>query len=154
MADRDVLLTTSSFDNASLQPCFAMQGRSRRRCWWRPSRRAGRRRARWSAEAAPWRTTGRRSADVAAIQHRAPAGAPTVISQRSEEGADDFIEPDVEATKDGHLVCFHDTTLDDVTDVADQVDHPEFAGRRRTLEVQWANVTGYFISSQYARVLH
>jgi glycerophosphoryl diester phosphodiesterase len=60
----------------------------------------------------------------------------------------------VEATKDDHLVCFHDTTLDDVTDVADQVDHPEFAGRRRTLEVQWANVTGYFISSQYARVLH
>jgi len=63
-----------------------------------------------------------------------------------DEGAD-FIEADIEATKDGHLVCFHDTTLDDTTDVAD---HPEFAGRRRTLEVQWANVTGYFISTSVA----
>uniref|UniRef100_J3MMQ8 glycerophosphodiester phosphodiesterase n=1 Tax=Oryza brachyantha TaxID=4533 RepID=J3MMQ8_ORYBR len=59
-----------------------------------------------------------------------------------DEGAD-FIEADVTATKDGHLVCFHDTTLDDTTDVAD---HPEFAGRRRTLEVQWANLTGFFIT--------
>ncbi|KAL5197919.1 hypothetical protein ABZP36_001431 [Zizania latifolia] len=47
-----------------------------------------------------------------------------------DEGAD-FIESDVTATKDGRLVCFHDMTLDDTTDVAD---HPEFAGRRRTLE--------------------
>jgi len=60
-----------------------------------------------------------------------------------DEGAD-FIEADIKATKDGHLVCFHDTTLDDTTDVADR---PEFAGRRRTLEVQWVNVTGYFIST-------
>ena len=64
-----------------------------------------------------------------------------------DEGAD-FIEADIEATKDGHLVCFHDTTLDDTTDVAD---HPEFAGRRRTLEVQWASVTGYFISTWTVR---
>ena len=60
-----------------------------------------------------------------------------------DEGAD-FIEADIEATKDGHLVCFHDTTLDATTNVADR---PEFAGRRRTLEVQWVNVTGYFIST-------
>uniref|UniRef100_A0A8I6WHV1 glycerophosphodiester phosphodiesterase n=2 Tax=Hordeum vulgare subsp. vulgare TaxID=112509 RepID=A0A8I6WHV1_HORVV len=59
-----------------------------------------------------------------------------------DEGAD-FIESDIVATKDGHLVCFHDMTLDDTTDVAD---HKEFAARRRTLEVQWANVTGYFIT--------
>uniref|UniRef100_I1Q694 glycerophosphodiester phosphodiesterase n=2 Tax=Oryza glaberrima TaxID=4538 RepID=I1Q694_ORYGL len=59
-----------------------------------------------------------------------------------DEGAD-FIEADVTATKDGHLVCFHDTTLDATTDVAD---HPEFASRRRTLEVQWTNVTGFFIT--------
>ncbi|KAF0907207.1 hypothetical protein E2562_015716 [Oryza meyeriana var. granulata] len=59
-----------------------------------------------------------------------------------DEGAD-FIEADVTATKDGHLVCFHDATLDDTTDVAD---HPEFASRRRTLEVQWTNVTGFFIT--------
>jgi glycerophosphoryl diester phosphodiesterase len=60
-----------------------------------------------------------------------------------DEGAD-FIEADVTATKDGHLVCFHDMTLDDTTDVAD---HKEFAARRRTQEVQWANVTGLFIST-------
>uniref|UniRef100_A0A453B565 glycerophosphodiester phosphodiesterase n=1 Tax=Aegilops tauschii subsp. strangulata TaxID=200361 RepID=A0A453B565_AEGTS len=59
-----------------------------------------------------------------------------------DEGAD-FIEADIVATKDGHLVCFHDVTLDDTTDVAD---HKEFAARRRTLQVQWANVTGYFIT--------
>ena len=65
-----------------------------------------------------------------------------------EEGAD-FIEADIAATKDGHLVCFHDMTLDDTTDVAD---HKEFAARRRTLEVQWANVTGYFISTHTDRI--
>lgn len=66
-----------------------------------------------------------------------------------DEGAD-FIEADVTATKDGHLVCFHDTTLDATTDVAD---HPEFASRRRTLEVQWTNVTGFFISKPPATPL-
>uniref|UniRef100_A0A0D9X175 glycerophosphodiester phosphodiesterase n=1 Tax=Leersia perrieri TaxID=77586 RepID=A0A0D9X175_9ORYZ len=59
-----------------------------------------------------------------------------------EEGAD-FIEADVTATRDGHLVCFHDVTLDATTDVADR---REFAARRRTLEVQWQNVTGFFIN--------
>lgn len=77
-----------------------------------------------------------------------PEETAAAYARAIDEGAD-FIEADVEATKDGHLVCFHDTTLDDTTDVAD---HPEFAARRRTLEVQWTNVTGYFIStctSQY-----
>lgn len=58
-----------------------------------------------------------------------------------EEGAD-FIETDVLASKDGHLVCFHDVTLDATTDVAD---HAEFAGRKRTYEVQGLDVTGWFI---------
>nr|CAB3454885.1 unnamed protein product [Digitaria exilis] len=72
-----------------------------------------------------------------------PEEAAAAYARAIDEGAD-FIEADVEATKDGHLVCFHDTTLDDVTDVAD---HPEFASRRHTLEMQWANVTGFFIST-------
>jgi glycerophosphoryl diester phosphodiesterase len=72
-----------------------------------------------------------------------PEETAAAYARAIDEGAD-FIEADIEATSDGHLVCFHDTTLDDTTDVAD---HPEFAGRRRTLEVQWANVTGYFIST-------
>lgn len=57
-----------------------------------------------------------------------------------EEGAD-FIETDILATKDGALICFHDVTLDDTTDVAK---HKEFSDRKRTYEVQGANVTGWF----------
>ncbi|KAA8542554.1 hypothetical protein F0562_023706 [Nyssa sinensis] len=57
-----------------------------------------------------------------------------------EEGAD-FIETDILASKDGHLICFHDVTLDNTTDIAE---HKEFANRKRTYEVQGANTTGYF----------
>ncbi|CAN6477170.1 unnamed protein product [Victoria cruziana] len=57
-----------------------------------------------------------------------------------EEGAD-FIETDILATKDGALVCFHDVTLDDITDIAM---HKEFADRKRTYEVQGYNLTGFF----------
>ncbi|XP_059640463.1 glycerophosphodiester phosphodiesterase GDPD6-like isoform X1 [Cornus florida] len=58
-----------------------------------------------------------------------------------EEGAD-FIETDILASKDGFLICFHDVTLDDTTDIAE---HKEFANRKRTYEVQGANVTGFFL---------
>lgn len=58
-----------------------------------------------------------------------------------EEGAD-FIETDILATKDGALICFHDVTLDDITDIAD---HKEFSSRKTTYEVQGENVTGWFI---------
>ncbi|KAK8963918.1 hypothetical protein KSP40_PGU012645 [Platanthera guangdongensis] len=58
-----------------------------------------------------------------------------------EEGAD-FIETDILATKDGALICFHDVTLDAITDIAD---HKEFASRKMTYEVQGVNVTGWFI---------
>ncbi|KAL0311299.1 UNVERIFIED_CONTAM: Glycerophosphodiester phosphodiesterase GDPD6 [Sesamum angustifolium] len=57
-----------------------------------------------------------------------------------EEGAD-FIESDILASKDGVLVCFHDVNLDDTTDIAN---HTEFSDRKRTYEVQGANITGYF----------
>ncbi|CAK7323217.1 unnamed protein product [Dovyalis caffra] len=57
-----------------------------------------------------------------------------------EEGAD-FIETDILSSKDGVLICFHDVTLDDTTDVAD---HKEFANRKRTYEVQGVNATGFF----------
>ncbi|KAK2979650.1 hypothetical protein RJ640_015058 [Escallonia rubra] len=58
-----------------------------------------------------------------------------------EEGAD-FIETDILASKDGVLICFHDVTLDDTTDIAE---HKQFASRKRTYEVQGDNVTGYFV---------
>ncbi|KAL5813392.1 hypothetical protein ACOSQ3_024152 [Xanthoceras sorbifolium] len=57
-----------------------------------------------------------------------------------EEGAD-FIETDILSSKDGVLICFHDVTLDDTTDVAK---HKEFANRKRTYEVQGVNTTGFF----------
>ncbi|EPS69640.1 hypothetical protein M569_05124, partial [Genlisea aurea] len=57
-----------------------------------------------------------------------------------EEGAD-FIESDILASKDGFLICFHDVTLDAVTDIANRT---EFADRKRTYEVQGENVTGFF----------
>ncbi|KAA8541042.1 hypothetical protein F0562_025005 [Nyssa sinensis] len=57
-----------------------------------------------------------------------------------EEGAD-FIETDILASKDGHLICHHDVTLDDTTDIAE---HSEFANRKTTYVVQGVNTTGYF----------
>ncbi|KAL2321501.1 hypothetical protein Fmac_025880 [Flemingia macrophylla] len=57
-----------------------------------------------------------------------------------EEGAD-FIETDILSSKDGVLICFHDVTLDDTTDIAN---HKEFADRKRTYEVQGQIVTGFF----------
>ncbi|XVE54687.1 hypothetical protein DITRI_Ditri03aG0101900 [Diplodiscus trichospermus] len=57
-----------------------------------------------------------------------------------EEGAD-FIETDILSSKDGVLICFHDVTLDETTDVTK---HKEFANRKRIYEVQGVNTTGFF----------
>ncbi|HVZ29596.1 MAG TPA: glycerophosphodiester phosphodiesterase [Asticcacaulis sp.] len=54
----------------------------------------------------------------------------------------DFIEPDVVATKDGHLVVRHDPVLADSTDI---LAHPEFAGRRRTVKFQGFEITDFFV---------
>ena len=61
--------------------------------------------------------------------------------QRAIEEGTDFIETDILSSKDGVLICFHDVTLDDTTDVAN---HKEFANRKRTYEVQGLNITGFF----------
>ncbi|OIS98108.1 PREDICTED: glycerophosphodiester phosphodiesterase GDPD6 [Nicotiana attenuata] len=58
-----------------------------------------------------------------------------------EEGTD-FIETDILASKDGALICFHDVTLDDTTDITNR---KEFANRKRTYEVQGVNTTGFFL---------
>ncbi|XVF49953.1 hypothetical protein PTKIN_Ptkin04bG0057700 [Pterospermum kingtungense] len=57
-----------------------------------------------------------------------------------EEGAD-FIEADILSSKDGVLICSHDVTLDETTDVAE---HKEFANRKRTYDVQGNKTTGFF----------
>jgi glycerophosphoryl diester phosphodiesterase len=55
----------------------------------------------------------------------------------------DFIEPDLVATKDGHLIASHEPNLIATTDVASR---PEFASRRRTAVVDGAAETGFFAS--------
>ena len=55
----------------------------------------------------------------------------------------DFIEPDVVATKDGHLITRHEPNITNTTDVAN---HPEFASRRRTAVVDGAMEEGFFAS--------
>lgn len=61
-----------------------------------------------------------------------------------EEGAD-FIETDILASKDGVLICFHDVTLDETTDVAK---YKEFANRKRTYDVQGNQTTGFFVGRE------
>ncbi|MBM3491509.1 MAG: glycerophosphodiester phosphodiesterase [Alphaproteobacteria bacterium] len=57
-----------------------------------------------------------------------------------EMGAD-FIEPDLVATADGHLVARHEPMLSGTTDVAER---PEFADRRRARQVDGREVTDWF----------
>jgi glycerophosphoryl diester phosphodiesterase len=55
----------------------------------------------------------------------------------------DYIEPDLVATKDGHLIARHEPNITTTTDVAS---HPEFAGRRTTKVVDGVAETGWFAS--------
>jgi glycerophosphoryl diester phosphodiesterase len=53
----------------------------------------------------------------------------------------DVIEQDLVPTKDGHLVCRHETDITATTDVSA---HPEFADRRTTKTVDGVKLTGWF----------
>ena len=53
----------------------------------------------------------------------------------------DFIEPDVVATKDGHLIVRHEPLLSVTTDVTA---HPEFADRKRMRVLDGVEVTDFF----------
>jgi glycerophosphoryl diester phosphodiesterase len=53
----------------------------------------------------------------------------------------DAVEPDLVATKDGVLVIRHENEISGTTDVAE---HPEFADRRTTKEVDGVAQTGWF----------
>ena len=56
----------------------------------------------------------------------------------------DFIEPDLVATKDGHLIARHEPNISNTTNVAER---PEFASRRRTgWLVDGAAEEGWFAS--------
>lgn len=55
----------------------------------------------------------------------------------------DFIEPDLVATKDGHLIARHEPNLEKTTDVASR---PEFASRRRSAVIDGAAEEGFYAS--------
>jgi glycerophosphoryl diester phosphodiesterase len=55
----------------------------------------------------------------------------------------DYVEPDLVATKDGHLIARHEPNITLTTDVRS---HPEFAGRRTTKVVDGFPETGFFAS--------
>jgi glycerophosphoryl diester phosphodiesterase len=55
----------------------------------------------------------------------------------------DYIEPDLVATKDGHLIARHEPNITTTTDVRS---HPEFANRETTKVVDGVAETGFFAS--------
>jgi len=55
----------------------------------------------------------------------------------------DYVEVDLVATKDGHLIVRHEPNLIDTTNVGAL---PQFASRKRTVEIDGAPVTGFFAS--------
>lgn len=55
----------------------------------------------------------------------------------------DYIEPDLVATRDGHLIARHEPLLDDTTDVKS---HPQFASRRSTKTLDGKQTTGFYAS--------
>lgn len=55
----------------------------------------------------------------------------------------DYIEPDLVATRDGHLIARHEPNIVNTTDVAQR---PEFADRRRTAVVDGIAEEGFFAS--------
>jgi glycerophosphoryl diester phosphodiesterase len=81
------------------------------------------------------------------IGHRGAAGyLPDHTLQGYELAIDmgaDYIEPDLVATKDGHLIARHEPNMIATTDVANR---PKFASRRRTVMVDGVPDTGFFAS--------
>ena len=81
------------------------------------------------------------------IGHR---GAPGYLPDHTLEGyrlaaelGADFVEPDLVATKDGHLIARHEPNIASTTDVSS---HPEFADRHGTAVIDGATEAGWFAS--------
>jgi glycerophosphoryl diester phosphodiesterase len=79
------------------------------------------------------------------IAHRGASGVRpehTLMAYREAiaQGAD-YIEPDLVATKDGHLVARHENEIHETTDVAAR---PEFANRKTTKVIDGESFTGWF----------
>ncbi|MCL9762620.1 glycerophosphodiester phosphodiesterase [Frankia sp. AiPa1] len=87
----------------------------------------------------------RRRGGTLVIGHRGASGYRPEHTLASYElaarlGAD-FVEPDLVPTKDGVLVCRHEPEIGGTTNVAD---HPEFAGRKKTVLLDGVSTTGWF----------
>jgi glycerophosphoryl diester phosphodiesterase len=101
-----------------------------------------------SAVSAVWATGGGgREESPLVIGHRGAAG---YLPDHTLEGYElaiklgaDYIEPDLVATKDGHLIARHEPNITSTTDVAS---HPEFANRLTTKVVDGVAETGFFAS--------
>ena len=85
--------------------------------------------------------------DPLVIGHR---GAPGYLPDHTLQGyalaarmGADYIEPDLVATKDGHLIARHEPNITATTDVRL---HPEFASRETTKNVDGIDETGWFAS--------
>jgi glycerophosphoryl diester phosphodiesterase len=80
---------------------------------------------------------GHRGASGYLPEHTLPSYALAI-----KQGAD-YVEPDLVATKDGHLIARHEPDITNTTDVRS---HPEFADRETTKMVDGFPVTGFFAS--------
>jgi glycerophosphoryl diester phosphodiesterase len=83
--------------------------------------------------------------NIVVIAHRGASGERPEHTLESyglaiEEGAD-YIEPDLVMTRDGVLIARHENEIGGTTDVAQ---HPEFADRRRTQNIDGETMTGWF----------
>ena len=95
--------------------------------------------------AEPDNTTADNGAGPLVIGHRGASGYRPEHTLASYElaarmGAD-FIEPDLVTTSDGVLVARHEPEISGTTDVAD---HPEFAARKTTKNLDGVPTTGWF----------
>ncbi len=83
--------------------------------------------------------------DTLIIAHRGASGERpehTLASyERAIDQGADYIEPDLVVTKDLVLVARHENEIGETTNVAD---HPEFADRRRTKNIEGQMVNGWF----------
>jgi glycerophosphoryl diester phosphodiesterase len=84
---------------------------------------------------------------VVVIAHRGasarlPEHTLAAYARAIDDGAD-FVEPDLVCTRDGVLVARHEDEIGGTTDVAQ---HPEFADRHATRDIDGAPVTGWFAS--------
>ncbi len=104
-----------------------------------------RRQAQSSGTSGKWATLD--GAPTIVIAHRGASGyrpEHTLASyQLAIEFGADYIEPDLVATRDGHLIARHEPLLDDTTDVKSRA---EFASRRSTKTLDGKEVTGFFAS--------